>query len=139
MQPVFRGGALFHKEQAARAAFDQAAAQYKSTVITAFQNVADALTAIKTDTVALDKALASERAALRSLEITQQRLRLGDISFLALLNAQQTYQQALLVTVQARANRFADTAALFQALGGGWWNKPYALPEKPVTIADFFQ
>jgi len=67
--------------------------------------------------VALDKALVSERAALRSLEITQQRLRLGDISFLALLNAQQTYQQALLVTVQARANRFADTAALFQALG----------------------
>jgi NodT family efflux transporter outer membrane factor (OMF) lipoprotein len=139
VQPIFRGGALYHQEQAARAAFDQAAAQYKSTVITAFQNVADALTAIKTDTVALDKALTAERAALRSLEITQQRLRLGDISFLALLNAQQTYQQALLVTVQARANRFADTAALFQALGGGWWNKPYALPEKPVTIADFFQ
>jgi outer membrane protein TolC len=108
-------------------------------VITAFQNVADALTAIKNDTVALDKALTAERATLRSLEITQQRLRLGDISFLALLNGQQTYQQALLVTVQARANRLADTAALFQALGGGWWNKPYALPEKPVTIADFFQ
>ena len=66
-------------------------------------------------------------------------MRLGDISFLSLLSAQQIYQQALLVTVQARADRFADTAALFQALGGGWWNNPYALPEKPVTIADFFQ
>ena len=139
VQPVFRGGALYHREQAARAAFDQAAAQYKSTVITAFQNVADVLTALKTDADALDKARASERASLRSLEITQQRLRLGDISYLALLNAQQTYQQALLAVVQARANRLADTAALFQALGGGWWNKPYALPEKPVTIADFFQ
>jgi NodT family efflux transporter outer membrane factor (OMF) lipoprotein len=139
VQPVFRGGTLYHQEQAARAAFDQAAAQYKSTVINAFQNVADVLTALKTDADAVEKSIASERAALRSLEITQQRLRLGDISFLALLNAQQTYQQALLTLVQARANRLADTAALFQALGGGWWNQPYALPEKPVTIADFFQ
>ena len=126
-------------EMAARAAFDQAASQYRSTVITAFQNVADVLTALKTDAVALEKAIASERAASRSLEITRERLRLGDIGFLALLNAQTTYQQALISLVQARANRLADTAALFLALGGGWWNKPYALPEKPVTITDFFQ
>jgi NodT family efflux transporter outer membrane factor (OMF) lipoprotein len=139
LQPVFRGGTLYHRELAARAAFDQAVAQYRSTVITAFQNVADVLSALRTDAVALDKAIAAERAALRSLEIARQRQQLGDISFLLLLNAQQTYQEALLNVVQARANRFADTAALFQALGGGWWNRPNAEPERSPTIADFFQ
>ena len=139
VQPVFRGGTLYHRELAARAAFDQAAAQYRSTVITAFQNVADVLSALRTDAVALDKAIVAERAALRSLDITRQRLQLGDINYLLLLNAQQTYQQALLSVVQARANRLADTAALYQALGGGWWNKPNAEPERPATIADFFQ
>jgi outer membrane protein TolC len=72
----------------------------------------------------LDKAIAAERAALRSLDIARQRLQLGDISYLLLLNAQQTYQEALISLVQARAARLADTAALFQALGGGWWNRP---------------
>jgi NodT family efflux transporter outer membrane factor (OMF) lipoprotein len=122
-QPIFHGGALLHQEWAARAAFDQAQAQYRSTVIQAFQNVADALTAIRTDAVALEKAVVSERAAERSLNITRQRLQLGDINYLALLNAQQTYQQALINRVQVQASRYADTAALFQALGGGWWNR----------------
>jgi len=139
VQPVFRGGTLYHRELAARAAFDQAAAQYRSTVITAFQNVADVLTALRTDAVAVEKAIAAERAALRSLDIARQRLQLGDISYLLLLNAQQTYQQALISLVQARADRLANTAALFQALGGGWWNRPSAPPEQPPTIADFFQ
>jgi NodT family efflux transporter outer membrane factor (OMF) lipoprotein len=139
LQPVFRGGTLYHRELAARATFDQAAAQYRSTVITAFQNVADVLSALRTDAVALDKALAAERATLRSLDIARQRLQLGDINYLLLLNAQQTYQSALLNVVLARANRFADTAALYQALGGGWWNRPNADPERPLNITDFFQ
>src|SRR5215468_5177645 len=139
VQPVFRGGTLYHRELAARAAFDQAAAQYRSTVITAFQNVADVLSALRTDAAAVDKAIAAERAAFRSLDIARQRYQLGDIAYLFLLNAQQTYQQALITLVQARANRLADTAALFQALGGGWWNRPNAPPERPPTIADFFQ
>jgi NodT family efflux transporter outer membrane factor (OMF) lipoprotein len=139
VQPVFRGGTLYHRELAARAAFDQAAAQYRSTVITAFQNVADALSALRTDAVAVEKTIAAERAAMRSLDIARQRMQLGDINYLLLLNAQQTYQQALLNVVLARANRLADTAALYQALGGGWWNKPNADPELPLTIGDFFQ
>src|SRR6266568_5671174 len=103
LQPVFRGGTLYHRELAARAAFDQAVAQYRSTVITAFQNVADVLSALRTDATALDKAIAAERAALRSLDIARQRLQLGDIAYLFLLNAQQTYQQALITLVLARA------------------------------------
>jgi NodT family efflux transporter outer membrane factor (OMF) lipoprotein len=138
-QPIFRGGTLFHRELAARAAFDQAKAQYRSAVIQGFQNVADALRAIQSDAVALQKAVAAERAAFRSLEIVRGRLRLGDINYLGLLSAQQTYQQALLSLAQAKAARYADTVALFAALGGGWWNRQDVAPEKPVTIGDFFQ
>jgi NodT family efflux transporter outer membrane factor (OMF) lipoprotein len=138
-QPIFHGGTLFHRELAAKATFDQAAAQYRSTVITAFQNVADALRAIQSDAVALQKAVASERAASRSLDIVRDRMKLGDINYLGLLNAQQTYQQALLSLAQARAARYADTVALFQALGGGWWNREDVEAEKPATVGDFFQ
>jgi NodT family efflux transporter outer membrane factor (OMF) lipoprotein len=138
-QPIFHGGTLLHRELAAKATYDQAAAQYRSAVITAFQNVADALRAIQSDAVALQKASASERAAGRSLDIARHRLELGDINYLALLNAQQTYQQALLSLAQAKAARFADTVALFQALGGGWWNRSDVEPERPLTIGDVLQ
>ena len=121
--PIFDFGTLLHKQRAAQAAFDQAAAQYKGTVLTAFQNVADALRALQADADALKAAVASERAAARSLEIVRRQLELGQVAYLALLNAQNTYQQARLSLVQAEANRLADTAALFQALGGGWWNR----------------
>jgi NodT family efflux transporter outer membrane factor (OMF) lipoprotein len=122
-QPLFEGGALLHKTRAARATYDQAAAQYRSTVIAAFQNVADALHALQFDANALTAAAASEHAAADSLGIAHRQLELGAIGYLALLNAQQTYQQAVIGRIQAQANRYTDTAALFQALGGGWWNR----------------
>ncbi|HEV2546806.1 MAG TPA: efflux transporter outer membrane subunit [Stellaceae bacterium] len=122
-QPIFDGGTLLHKERAARAALEQSAAQYRATVITAFQNVADTLRALQIDADALSAALRAERAAAQSLAIARRQLELGAISYLSLLNAQQTYQTARIALVQAQANRYADTAALFQALGGGWWNR----------------
>ncbi len=122
-QPIFQGGTLLHRQRAAEAAYDQAAAQYRSVVLTAFQNVADTLHAIKFDADALKAAVAAEHAAARSLAIARTQLELGQISYLALLTAEQTYQQAMINLVQALANRYADTAALFQALGGGWWNR----------------
>ena len=124
-QPILQGGTLLHRERAAEAAYDQAAAQYRSVVLTAFQNVADTLHAIQSDADALKAAVAAEHAAAKSLEIARSQLELGQISYLALLNAEQTYQQAMINLVQALANRYADTAALFQALGGGWWNRKY--------------
>jgi NodT family efflux transporter outer membrane factor (OMF) lipoprotein len=138
-QPIFHGGTLLHRELAAKATFDQAAAQYRGTVITAFQNVADTLRAIQSDAVALQRAVAFERAAARSLDIARQRLTLGDINYIGLLTAQQTYQQALLNLAQARASRYADTVALFQALGGGWWNRSDVEPERPLSVVDFLQ
>lgn len=122
-QPIFQGGTLLHRQKAAEAAYDQAAAEYRSTVLTAFQNVADTLHAIQSDADALKAAVAAERAAAKSLAIVRSQLELGDVSTLALLNAELTYQQAEINLVQALANRYADTAALFQALGGGWWNR----------------
>lgn len=123
-QPVFDGGALQHKEAAARASFDQAAAQYRATVLSAFQDVANTLDAIDADTRMLQAALKAERTASQSLARTRRQVQLGDASALSLRLAQQAQQQALLNLVQARALRLTDAAALFQALGGGWWNPP---------------
>jgi NodT family efflux transporter outer membrane factor (OMF) lipoprotein len=123
-QTVFAGGTLLHRQRAAEAAFEQAAAQYRSTVITAFQNVADTLYALQTDAESLQAAVLAERAAKRTFDLTLKQQELGYANYLGLLSARQAYQQALITRVQAQANRFADTAALFQALGGGWWNRP---------------
>jgi NodT family efflux transporter outer membrane factor (OMF) lipoprotein len=127
--PILDGGTLLHKERGARAAYDQAAALYRATVVAACQNVADALRALEADADAVKAALAAERAAFQSLEITRRQVQLGAANYLALLNAQQTYLQAKIVLIQAQAGRFADTAALFQALGGGWWNRTDVTPE----------
>lgn len=120
---LFDGNALYHTEQAARANYEQSAAQYRSTVLTAFQNVADSLTALEQDAKALKAAAAADAAAKASLDITQYQLKDGYNNTLALLLAQQAYQQAHIALLQAEASRYADTAALFQALGGGWWHR----------------
>jgi len=117
-QTLFEGGTLIHRKRAADAALDQAGALYRSAVLTAFQNVADALHALDTDAAALSAAARAETAAQKSLEVARHQLELGSVSYLALVTAEQAYQQALILSVQARANRYADTAALFQALGG---------------------
>jgi NodT family efflux transporter outer membrane factor (OMF) lipoprotein len=133
-QTIFDAGTLLHKKRAADAAFDEAAAMYRSTVITAFQNVADALHALKFDADGLKAAYAAERAAFKSLEIVHRQLQLGAVTYLALLTAENTYQTALIALVQARAARYADTAALFQALGGGWWNREDVPPPKTWDV-----
>ena len=122
-QPIFQGGALLHKERAARAAYTQAAEQYRATVLTAFQNVADSLNALQEDANGLSAAAAARDAAKVSLDLAQEQFKSGYAGYLSLLTAEQAYQQALMNLVQAQANRYADTAALFQALGGGWWHR----------------
>src|SRR5208337_213182 len=122
-QTLFDGFTLQQKQRAAEAGFDQVAAQYRLAVLTAFQNVADALYAIRHDTVGLQKAILAEAAAKKSLDLTRLQLKEGQVAFPQLLAAQTIYLQASLVVIQAQANRYADTAGLFQALGGGWWNR----------------
>lgn len=122
-QPIFDSNELLHKKRAAVAAYDQAAAQYRSTVLTAFQNVADSLRALDDDADSLKVQLAAEQAAKKSYDIEQKQLKAGGISYPTLLQAELSYQQSRVALVQAQAARFADTAALFQSLGGGWWNR----------------
>jgi len=128
-QPVFHGGALFAARRQAIATYDQTAAQYKQTVLTAFQNVADTLRALETDARTLQAQQRAETAAHRNLILTQKQYFLGGASYLSLLNAQQQYQTLLISVIQAKAIRYNDTAALFQALGGGWWNKRWCVKE----------
>lgn len=122
LQPLFRGGALRAKKRAAIALYEQAAAQYRQSVLTAFQDVADALLALDMDGqgLVLEKraaGLASER-----LELVLLQHKHGAVSYLDLLNAQKQYQQARINLIQSRAMLYSDTAALMYALGGGWWN-----------------
>jgi NodT family efflux transporter outer membrane factor (OMF) lipoprotein len=121
--PVFDGGMLLHQERAAKDAYVQSAEQYRSTVLNALQNVADTLVALEQDAEALKASAAAEAAAKVTLDLAERQVQGGYASYLALLNAQQTYQQARINLVQAQAGRYADTAALFQALGGGWWHR----------------
>jgi NodT family efflux transporter outer membrane factor (OMF) lipoprotein len=123
LQPIFRGGELTAKRRAAIAAYDQAAAQYRETVLQAFQSVADVLRALEMDAQTLAAQADAEAAARASLDLARRQFRLGAVSYLTLLNAERQHQQARIGLVQARAARFSDTAALFQALGGGWWNR----------------
>jgi NodT family efflux transporter outer membrane factor (OMF) lipoprotein len=135
-QPLFDGGTLLHKERAARAALDEAAAQYRAAVISASQNVADSLHALQIDAEALKAALHAERAAADTLTIAQSQLRLGAASYLTLLIAEQAYETARIALVQGQANRYADTAALFQALGGGWWNRSDVAEDEGFRLID---
>jgi outer membrane protein TolC len=103
-------------------------------VVTAVQNVADSLRAIQNDADALKAARDFERASKISFDLAQQQMQTGNANVLLLLNSQQTYLQATIQVVQARAARLTDTAALFQALGGGWWNRVAPPAEKVLNV-----
>ena len=122
-QPIFEGGTLRAKQRQAIATMRAAAADYRNTVVLAFQNVADTLVALQYDASTLAADQQAERAAKSSLDLTRRQYRLGAVPFTAVLSAEQTYQSAVIARVQATAQRYADTAALFAALGGGWWHR----------------
>ena len=123
IQPIFDAGALEHRKRAAVAAYDESAARYRGTVITAFQDVANALRALEADAEALNQQVAAEQSAQANLDLVQAQFRLGAVPYINLLTAQQSYQNTVLARVKAQAARYSDTTALFQALGGGWWNR----------------
>jgi len=122
-QPIFEGGTLSARRRAAKAALEVAAAQYSSTVNTAFQNVANALVAIERDAETLQASLAAQRTAASSLAVARSQYAAGAGTYLNVLTAEQTDFSSRLNLITARAARFTDTVALFQALGGGWWNR----------------
>jgi NodT family efflux transporter outer membrane factor (OMF) lipoprotein len=122
-QPLFHGGELLHKKRAVVANFDKSAATYRGTVLTAFKEVADVLSTLQSDANALNAQVSAERSAGEALDLVTKQYNAGAVSYVELLNAQSAYQQAKLGLIKAKASRLSDTAALFQALGGGWWNR----------------
>ena len=122
-QTIFDGGTLLHRKHAADQLLIQARAQYKATVINAFQNVADTLQAIHADSDGLVAADYAERAARKARDVTSDQYKAGYVNYQTLLAAEATWQQSVANLVQARTNRFGDAAALYLALGGGWWNR----------------
>jgi NodT family efflux transporter outer membrane factor (OMF) lipoprotein len=122
-QPVFQGGTLLHQKRAAGAALKQAAAQYRTTVIAAYQNVADALHVSLSDADTLAADVEAENSAKVTYELTRRQMDVGYVTYLALLSAESAYEQTVLARVEAQAARYGDAVALFQALGGGWWNR----------------
>jgi len=123
LQPLFHGGELTAKRRAAIAAFDEAAARYRQTVLKGFQDVADVLRSLETDARTLQAQAEAAAAAKATLALAEKQFRLGAVNYLYLLMAQRNYHQARFNLIAAQAVRYADTAALFQALGGGWWNR----------------
>jgi outer membrane protein TolC len=131
-QTVFDAGTLYHQLQGAKNTYQAAAWTYRGTVIDAVQNVADSLRALQNDADALRAARDFERAAKKSFDLANQQTQSGNANVLLMLTAQQSYLQAIIQVVQAQAGRLSDTAALFQALGGGWWNREQPLPEQAL-------
>src|SRR5258708_2633122 len=132
-QPIFKGGQLMHQRRAAVAAAQEAAANYQATVINAFENVSNTLYALQSDADTLAAQATAERSAADSLGLVQAQYKSGGASYVQVLTSEQSYQNAAVALVKARAQRYADTAALFQALGGGWWNRSEALADISTT------
>jgi len=121
LQPIFHGGELQAQRRAAIAAYDAALSQYQETVLQAFRNVADALHALEADARTVKAQADAEALARARLDLTRRQWELGGTSYLALLDAQRDHAQARALLVSVQGSRYADTAALFQAMGGGWW------------------
>lgn len=120
LQPIFHGGQLLHQKRAAQAGMERVLADWQQTVLTAFQNVADALQALDFDAQGLAAQNTAEQAASKRLELTRTQYQVGAVDYLTLLDAERQYQQSRIALIQARAARLSDTAALYAALGGGW-------------------
>jgi NodT family efflux transporter outer membrane factor (OMF) lipoprotein len=132
-QVLFDGGTLRAKSRAAEQALIQAGAQYRGTVMTALQNVADTLYTIQSDAHVLKAAASAEHAAQTALNLSRKQYQLGYINYQTQLAAEQNYQQSAINLAQAQTSRLADTAALYQSLGGGWWNRPDTTNTKHAT------
>ena len=127
-QPLLRGGTLWFQRKAAIDAYQASLTDYRQVVVSAFQQVADSLRVLQHDAEALQAQSAALDAARQALRLTQSNYQAGLVNYVQMLTADNQYQQARLGYIGAQAQRLQDTAALFVALGGGWWN-----PDSPMA------
>jgi NodT family efflux transporter outer membrane factor (OMF) lipoprotein len=123
--PVFQGGRLWYGRKAAIDAYQAAQANYRQTVLDAFAQVGDSLKALEHDAQALQAQVDAQRAAGAALKLVQVNYRAGLVAYLDVWAADVQFHQASIGYLQALAQRYQDTVALFVALGGGWWNAPH--------------
>jgi NodT family efflux transporter outer membrane factor (OMF) lipoprotein len=123
-QPLFHAGSLWFARKAVIDAYKVSEDNYQQTVLNAFENVANALSSIEDDAKEYQRQYVANTSAQKTLSIIQQQYRLGGVNYLTVLNAEVQYDQTLLALIKAKAARYADTAALYASLGGGWWNCP---------------
>ncbi|MBC8725894.1 RND transporter, partial [Paraburkholderia sp. 31.1] len=116
-QPIFHGGALLAHRKASIDAYDAAVLNYKSTVLSAFQNVADSLAALENDAQTLASTEAAAEAARAAFDDTASRHRMGSLSSTAQYASEQRFLSAQLSSIRAASQRMSDTAALFQSMG----------------------
>jgi NodT family efflux transporter outer membrane factor (OMF) lipoprotein len=134
--PLFNGGTLSERADEATERFRQAQASYRSTVIAAFVDVANALQAVEHDADGYAAHLRALDVAGASRDLAIAQLRAGKVTRLQVLIAEQQFQSAALNQVQADVQRFTDTASLIRALGGGWWNAVRDPSSLPAAAAD---
>lgn len=135
--PIFHGGALVAQKRAAEDNYTAATAVYRRTVLESFAQVADALDALRHDTVLLDNARRALDASNHSLDLAQQNYDAGNTALLDLLDAERLRQHALIGYTRAEAQRYLDTSALYLAMGGGWWKRADLTPaQKTQTSAN---
>jgi len=132
-QPVFHGGALWAQRKMRIAAHQVAFANYQKTVLHAFENVSNVLSAIELDAVEYNRRFAANDTARKTMNITKKQYYLGGVDYLTVLNAEEKYQETQLDLIKAQAARYSDTVALYQALGGGWWNTVSTKKRKGVN------
>jgi len=135
-QPLFDGGTLAARADEAKERYKQSQASYRSTVIGAFVEVANALQALQHDADSYASHTRALDAAAASRDLALAQYRAGKFNELQVLTVEQQYQNAALTQVQADAQRFTDTAALFRALGGGWWNAAQDPSSLPLAAND---
>ena len=124
-QTIFDGGTLRANKRAAEAALKAVVADYQSTILNDFAQVANALRAVQHDAQRLQYEQRAYLAALHAYKLARWEYKAGAVDYTALLTAQVQYQQSRLAVVTAKSQRYQDTAALFVAMGGGWWPRKY--------------
>lgn len=127
--PLFDGGAIAGNIRAQQAALEQARAAYRSSVLSALQDVEDALAALQGDRARSTSLQAAAQAAASADQLARLQYQSGLVDFDTVLQTQRTLLSAQDSAASARASLATDHVSLYKALGGGWQPEPAAAAE----------
>lgn len=134
--PLFDGGVIRGNIRAQEAAVEQARAEYRSSVLTALQDVEDALVALDGDRLRHVSLAAAARAAANADELARQQYQAGLVDFSTVLETQRSLLSAQDSATSVRASLATDHVSLYKALGGGWQPVPAASSDSDTSTLD---